>query len=1243
MPSTEQDQIFFRLDLVRALTLHRWLAAGILTVAVALAVAYVLISSPRYVAQSLVYIQPAPPRMMETAPTQHWPYDSNTYESYIQQQIHNVTRPDVLLEAVRKMPVGVWRQPRESEQGAADRLGRTVEIARVGTGYQVSITAKARTADLAAQIANTLAASFVESASRELRSGDAQRITILTEERDRVVKELTADRSEQEDLNKKLGVAAISTAALDPYDDQVNSIRAELVRAREANDDAAARLTSMGTDSAASSAALNAQADDIASADPGLVSMKTSLNSRRAILISQMANLTPNHPQYKQDAEELAQINASLEAMMKDLRAKAAQRIQQKLCADLERTSGVESRLNTQLAQLSGAAGGATPRLQRANDLATDIQRLQNRFTVVDTQLRNLTMENDAPGADYISAPAVPPLHSSETTILRNAFVLVFGGLIMATLAALVASNLDQRVYVGADVERVLGFGPLAQLPDFYDVSDGVADEYMLRLAAAIEHAHQQGGVKSLVFTGVTSGAGTTTIVSRIRTMLETMGRPTLLVDASGSTPPDPAPQSETPAATGLATSERGRRPTALLQRMAKETGEKTIVLTDTAPLLVSGETEYLARFVDAAIVVIESGSTTRAQLREVAYTLQHLEVGAVGFVLNRIAMDKATPAFRQSVKAVERHVEAQSLSYARRTVKTRSKPQPDPESSEPAPATQSESSQPKRSITPQAEPVAAESQPVPSQPDIAASSVASHSVAPQPQVEIPQAPSSTPTPVDEKRVASEQSVITTPEFLAPTPLTPRPLRRPKQPFGVRETVGIKQPRPVTQQAPLVGHPLHTEQPSYSQPVESPAAPEPVIDEPAVARMSPAVQQSETPQTFTPTEPSFAPEPIAAETASVPFELHAYPESWPVSGTSPIEEMLQPLSESLPQETPTIHSFQPEPYQANPAETTSVNESSAQEPLFEIPATAPLPVQETIQEIIQHLRIAPEKPRVTEPIRIEQPLQFAEPIKVEPQPPTPDSAPAPRVRVKPVRVAPRRDEPQRVYSIPQPGRHAESAHLAAPLRIAEPVRVAEPMRTAESLQNFEPIRPFAAAPQPVAPVETTIAQQHTASWLDLLRVQAVAANREPSAPASHVSEFQSNYQASATPADDDAVHSAASRLGGLRNLIDALGLNNLHKDGNGLHEPEFDIRDAQQPQQHTIFSASQPESDAASAPSNGVVAEPEFIYPKVATDAAQREPEPIQPTPLSTRQDRWVEATDDITTLPSWRGQYRKR
>jgi uncharacterized protein involved in exopolysaccharide biosynthesis/Mrp family chromosome partitioning ATPase len=673
-------QALFRLDLLRSLQLHRNLALGIAIAGIVLAVAYWFYVGPVYQAESIVYIQPSPPRVMPQGPSwpysQRWPYDSNTYESYITQQMQNVTRADVLAGAVRKLQSGNWLQSGESDQAAADRLKSSVKVTRQGTSYQFAIDAHSNDGQAASDAANAVAASFIESASHEQKAGDKQRLAVLGEERDRVQKALAADRTEQEALNKQMGVASIGTAAPDVYDEDIGRIRGELVTARTAHDQAAARLISMDANHGSSSA-LDATADELVANDSGLMSMKTSLNQRRAALISQMANLKPNHPQYKQDAAELTQINGNLDAMMTDLRAKAADRIQMKLRSDLEQTAGVEGRLNAQLKQLTGAAGGATSKMQRANDLAIDINRLQNRFTTVDEEWRNLTLEENAPGSAFLSAAATPPTHPVLVGKLRNAGLLVFAGLFFGMLAAVIAHKMDPRIYIASDVERVLGYTPMAQLPDFYEVPAGVSEEHMLRLAASIEHARELGNLKSCIFTGTGPGTGVTTVAGKVRDLLEAMGRPTVLVDATGTTTtvePAGTAKNGLSGVQALVASQRGSRPTALLQQMAdkSKTQGESLVLTDSAPLVLSAETEYLARFVDCAIVVVQSGVTTRTQLRDTATTLQRLDVGAVGFVLNRVGLEKADPAFRLSVKAIEEHLDTQSSSMARREARNR-------------------------------------------------------------------------------------------------------------------------------------------------------------------------------------------------------------------------------------------------------------------------------------------------------------------------------------------------------------------------------------------------------------------------------------------------------------------------------------------------------------------------------------------------------------------------------------------
>jgi len=657
------EKPILRLNLMRALQLHRRLALGFALAGLVLAAAYIVRAWPPYTAQSQIYIQPVQLKVMSGA-DQSFTNNSAAYDSFVQQQVQSASNPEVLMSALHKLNAGSWQRNGESEQAAAARLGGAIEVVRAGTSYEVTITAKAKDPQLVAQIANAVAAGIVERASGEGNAGNSERIAVLGEERDRIQTQLNSDYAEQNDLNKQLGVAAVGTEAPDLIDADIGKTREELIKAQTDHDQAQARFAAMGAGNGDSSAAIDAEADDLVAADAGLTSMKTSLNARRATLITQMSNLTPNNPEYKQDATELAKINGNLDAMMKDLRTKAAGRIQEKLKMDLERTAGVEARLNGQLRQLAGTAASATPKLQRASDLATDIARLRTRYTTVDGQLHNLMLENSAPGAVHLSLAAVAPLHPTISGILKKALLLALGGVLLGLLAAVLANYLDPRVYIGADVEQVLGFAPMAVLPDFDEVSNEVSAEHLLRLSSAIEHARTQGDLNNCIFTGTAAGTGVTTLATRVRDILEAMGRPAVLLNSSGT--PAPAPRaSNLSNASDEPAAQRGSRSTALLKQVTAETETRqgSLVLTDTAPLLISAETEYLARFVDCAIVVAESGVTTRAQLLAAVKNLQRLDVAAMGFVLNRVKLAKADPDFRHSVYAIEQHRRAQSAS----------------------------------------------------------------------------------------------------------------------------------------------------------------------------------------------------------------------------------------------------------------------------------------------------------------------------------------------------------------------------------------------------------------------------------------------------------------------------------------------------------------------------------------------------------------------------------------------------
>ncbi len=226
----------------------------------------------------------------------------------------------------------------------------------------------------------------------------------------------------------------------------------------------------------------------------------------------------------------------------------------------------------------------------------------------------------DGPGFPGLAAATIPPWYSANSDVIRNALVLFLSFVFLGGAMAVVAHRADPRVYIACDVEQILGFPLMAQLPDFSEVANEITNEYLLRLASGIDRGFRDRGFRRYVFTGTGPQVGVTTAATRLKKVLETLGRAAVVADATG----------------GLS--------------LAENT-QSEMVLVDAAPLADSEETERLVQSAHCTIVVIESGVTTRAQLRTVASILQRTKAPAVGFVLNRVRLAVADPEFRRSIR----------------------------------------------------------------------------------------------------------------------------------------------------------------------------------------------------------------------------------------------------------------------------------------------------------------------------------------------------------------------------------------------------------------------------------------------------------------------------------------------------------------------------------------------------------------------------------------------------------------
>lgn len=670
-PSPKPDWLE-RIDILRSLRLHKMLATLIALLAMGLGVAAKARHHPSYEASSVVYVSPNFPATLAATQEQQYPYDS-----FIEEQVHSVTQYSVLSAALGTLKPGVWQFPGEKLESAVDRLEHLLTVKRDGLSYQVLISLQGDNPTNLAEIVNAVTDSYIEETKNEEFYGRDKRLESLREARAEVQNELTNKLREQTAITQALGLAVVSSDGGDQMDTQIGELRTEFGTVHQQRIQAEAELAAMENGApGAPNAALNAAADEIIATDPSLLALKSSLSQKKAVLLDQLAGLTPNHPLRKTTEEQLSEIEKALQQMQTDLRAHAAANLRQKLRTDLIRATTVEVKLLSELQANTNQATHAAPSFQRAQVLEKEIDALQARYATLDERTRNLELESKSPGSVHVfSAARVPtgPLPSKSSLILP---LLLPVALLLATGTVVLIDFFDCVIHNPIDVEQILGFYPIGTLFNDQEVTMQMVDEGTLRLAGGVDQAARSSNVRTIVLTSVNSGAGTSTIVESLGNTLAKLGRKTLAIDSSGANAPvayitlniEQSHHSVGGAQTGrsdvdtwstaVITQPFAPKLTQLINFMDQSFKDLTtgydMVLIDAAPILISAETEYLARFADLTILIVEAENTTKAQLIRAARLLERLRIPGMAVILNKISTNRVNRATREDLNAFE-------------------------------------------------------------------------------------------------------------------------------------------------------------------------------------------------------------------------------------------------------------------------------------------------------------------------------------------------------------------------------------------------------------------------------------------------------------------------------------------------------------------------------------------------------------------------------------------------------------
>jgi succinoglycan biosynthesis transport protein ExoP len=209
--------------------------------------------------------------------------------------------------------------------------------------------------------------------------------------------------------------------------------------------------------------------------------------------------------------------------------------------------------------------------------------------------------------------------------------------------------------------------------------------DQMMRAAISIQRNAAAMGAKVVTLTSAKPSGGTTTLCLRIAEEITRMGGRPLVIEANAFKPdarykggpglaallqgdadaPDLSWRHTVPAGdmAGARHLPNLKELRPLLDRIG---AGYDLILLDAPPLLLSADTEFLARMADLTILIVEAESLTAGELRRAARSLERIQPPAVGAVVNRVPIYSAGGYYRAVVdefKTGERRGPSQLLS----------------------------------------------------------------------------------------------------------------------------------------------------------------------------------------------------------------------------------------------------------------------------------------------------------------------------------------------------------------------------------------------------------------------------------------------------------------------------------------------------------------------------------------------------------------------------------------------------
>ena len=698
----ETREINFR-DYWRVLVKRRWLAIGFLLVVFTLTLLKSLTATPIYRSQSQILIEKTNPNIInpmemlasdytsaEFYQTQYKILESRTLAKSVIRRLHLTAHPEfVSPEAIQKQnqvisgngaEAGV-RKARDNdleEAVAGNFLGR-LRVDPIRNSHLVNVSFEAKDPALAARIANTMAAAYIDWNLGLRIKAQQDSSNFLDEQVKEQKRKLETTEQALQQYREKYGMVALNPRgsgkeAEGAGTQKMLQVSTQQVEAQQKRIEAEIRYRK---------ALELGKTPDQAESIPEVVSnpLINQIKNQEVDLLRKRAEL----------AEKFGQKHPTMVALaqeMENLHKKKAQEISNIV-------SSMKSQYDITLSQeqsLKAAANRSRSETLDQNKVAIEYQVLQQEVesnrTLYDMLLKRLKETNISEESKMISIhvvdPAEVPKSPSKPTTSRNLLLALVVGVMGGIGLAFFFEYLDNTVKTPDDVERYFHLPFLGPIPNF-EVKEGDPDQDLVVIHSPMSSPSEsfRGLRTSILFSAakqvpqvilITSSAakeGKTLVASNLAVVMAQGGSRVLILDCDMrrprlhkvfSLPRDPGMSN---ILVGEAAWEKTVRPTkvenlwaissgpippnpaelvsseAMQELIQSLRGRYDRILIDSPPTMAVTDSVALSRLTDGLVLVIKVGVTARDLVANSVRQLRDVNAKILGTVLNDIPYDK--------------------------------------------------------------------------------------------------------------------------------------------------------------------------------------------------------------------------------------------------------------------------------------------------------------------------------------------------------------------------------------------------------------------------------------------------------------------------------------------------------------------------------------------------------------------------------------------------------------------------